>query len=50
MRLFSSPYSTRRLQVFCMALVVSVVLLSPLGQARGKKRPVEHPTFYRTIG
>src|SRR3954471_9821347 len=34
-----------------MALVVSVMLASfqLLAQAQGKERPVEHPTFYRTI-
>jgi len=39
---------------FCRAtqiLVVSVMLASfqLLAQAQGKERPVEHPTFYRTI-
>src|ERR1700730_16506615 len=50
MRLFSSRHSTRRLQVFCTALVVSVMLPSPqlLAQAQGKQSPVEHPTLYRT--
>src|SRR6266404_1967245 len=50
MRLFSSPYWTRCLQVSCMALVASVVLASfqLLAQALGKGRPMEHPTFYRT--
>jgi pimeloyl-ACP methyl ester carboxylesterase len=51
MHLFSSPHSSRRLQVACMALVVSVMLPSPqlLAQTQGKGSPVEHPTFYRTI-
>src|SRR6266446_2876795 len=51
MRLFSSPYWTRCLQVSCMALVASVVLASfqLQAQALGKGRPMEHPTFYRTI-
>src|SRR5712691_6535553 len=51
MRLFSSPRWTRCLQVSCIALVASVVLASfqlP-AQAPGKGRPMEHPTFYRTI-
>jgi pimeloyl-ACP methyl ester carboxylesterase len=44
MHLFNSPVS-------CTALVASVVLASfPLpAQAQGKERPVEHPSFYRTI-
>jgi pimeloyl-ACP methyl ester carboxylesterase len=52
MHLFSSPHSSRPLQLFCMALVVSVMLPSfqlP-AQAQGKNNPVGHPTFYRTIG
>jgi hypothetical protein len=51
MRLFSSRHSSRRLQAFCTALVVSVMLPSPqlLAQAQGKESPMEHPTFYRTI-
>src|SRR6266852_6238915 len=50
MRLFSSPHWTRCLQVFRMALVVSVMLASfqLLAQVQGKERPVEHSTFYRT--
>jgi hypothetical protein len=34
-----------------MVLVVSVMLASfpLLAYAQGKERPVEHPTFYRTI-
>jgi hypothetical protein len=51
MRLFSLPRSTRCWQVSCMALVVCVMLPSRqlLAQAQGKKSPMEHPTFYRTI-
>src|ERR1700694_3264350 len=51
MRLFISPRWTRCLQVSRMALLVSGMLLSfpLLAQAQGKERPVEHPTFYRTI-
>src|SRR3989454_931394 len=39
------------MQVSRMALVVSAMLASfqLLGQTQGKERPVEHPTFYRTI-
>jgi pimeloyl-ACP methyl ester carboxylesterase len=51
MRLFNSPRRTRRSQFSCVALVVSVLLASfqlP-AQAQGKERPMEHPTFYRTI-
>ena len=51
MHLFSLPPWTRCLRVCRMALVVSVMLVSfqLLAQAKGKERPVEHPTFYRTI-
>src|SRR6266436_2022722 len=51
MRLSRSPHSTRSLLVFCMALVLSVMLASSqlLAQDQGKKSPVGHPTFYRTI-
>src|SRR5271169_1291283 len=51
MSLFSSPSWTRCLQVLRMVLVVSTMLASVqlLAQAKGKERPVEHPTFYRTI-
>jgi hypothetical protein len=49
MHLFSSPHSSRRLQVACMALVVSAILPSPQLPAQGKGSPVEHPSFYRTI-
>jgi hypothetical protein len=38
-----------RLQVTCMALVVSAMLPSPQLPAQGKGSPVEHPSFYRTI-
>jgi hypothetical protein len=51
MRLFSSPRWTRCSQVSRMALVVSMMLASfqLLAQAQGEERPVEHPTFHRTI-
>src|SRR5947209_1747346 len=51
MRLFPLPRWTRCLQVSCMALIVSLTLTSfqLLAQARGRERPVAHPTFYRTI-
>ena len=39
----------RCLQVSRMALVVSVMLASFQLLAQGKDRPMEHPTFYRTI-
>jgi|SRR5215467_14397742 len=50
MRLFSSSHPSRCLQVCCVALVVSVMLLSPqlAAQAQGKGSPVQHPTLYRT--
>src|SRR4029077_17204765 len=39
------------MQVFRMALAVSAMLGSfqLLAHAQGKERPMEHPTFYRTI-
>src|SRR6202795_1697261 len=51
MRLFSSPRRNQRVQVSRRALVISVMLASfpLLAQAQGKERPMEHPTFYRTI-
>src|SRR6266498_2434423 len=51
MRIFSSPRGTRGLQVSLMTLAVSVMLalLQFLAQAKGKERPVERQTFYRTI-
>jgi pimeloyl-ACP methyl ester carboxylesterase len=51
MHLFSSPHSSRSLQLLCMALAVSVMLpsLQLPAQAQGKNSPVGHPTFYRTI-
>jgi pimeloyl-ACP methyl ester carboxylesterase len=51
MRLFSSSHPSRCLQVCRMALVISVMLASSQwsAQAQRKERPVEHPTFYRTI-
>src|SRR6266536_2783632 len=50
MRIFSSPRGTRGLQVSLMTLAVSVMLalLQFLAQAKGKERPVERQTFYRT--
>src|SRR4029077_8425415 len=51
MRLVTSPHWTRCLQVSFTILLVSV-LLAPfqlLAQTKGKERPMEHPTFYRTI-
>src|SRR5882762_2438391 len=49
--LFNSPRWTRCLQISRTALVFSVMLVSfqLLAQAQRKERPVEHPTFYRTI-
>jgi len=51
MRLFNSRDSTPRLQVFCIAWAVSVMLTSLQlpAQAQGKNDSVEHPTFHRTI-
>jgi hypothetical protein len=50
MRLFSSPRWIRSLQISRMALVVSVMLASfQLAQAQVKERPMQHPTFYRTM-
>ena len=50
MRLFSSPYWTRCVQVSCMALVSAMLAsFQLLAQGQGKERPVEHPTLYRTI-
>jgi pimeloyl-ACP methyl ester carboxylesterase len=50
MHLFSSPHSSRRLPIACMALVVCVMLPSSqlLAQTQGKGNAVQHPTFYRT--
>src|SRR5258705_11839354 len=50
-RLFNSSCWARCLQISCMALVVAVMLASfqLLVQAQRKERPMEHPTFYRTI-
>jgi len=45
---FSSPRQTQCLQVFRMALAISVMLASFQLLAQGKERPMEHPTFYRT--
>src|SRR4029453_15176159 len=39
----------RWLQVFRMVLAVSVMPASFPCLAQGKERPVQHPTFYRTI-
>jgi pimeloyl-ACP methyl ester carboxylesterase len=51
MRLVSSSSWTRCLQISRMAVAVAVMFASwqTLAQAQGKERPVEHPTFYRTI-
>jgi pimeloyl-ACP methyl ester carboxylesterase len=51
MRLLNSSGWNRRVQIFCMALVVSAMLASfqLRAQAQEKERPMEHPTFYRTI-
>src|SRR5256886_682231 len=49
MRLFSSPRWTRCRQFSRMALTVAVMLAPFPLPAQGKERPVEHPTFYRTI-
>src|SRR5260370_31845689 len=43
------PHSLHFSPVSCMALVVSVMLASLQLLAQGKERPMEHPTFYRTI-
>src|SRR5260370_38588095 len=43
------PHSLHFSPVSCMALVVSVMLASFQLLAQGKERPMEHPTFYRTI-
>jgi pimeloyl-ACP methyl ester carboxylesterase len=50
MRFFCSPRSTRCLKISAIALAVSLMLAAfqLLAQAQGKKRPMEHPTFYRT--
>src|SRR5438874_12537595 len=37
------------MQVSRMALLVSAMLASFQSLAQGKERPMEHPTFYRTI-
>jgi pimeloyl-ACP methyl ester carboxylesterase len=51
MRHFSSPRWNRCCEVSHKALVFSVMLASfpLLAQAQERERPVEHPTFYRTI-
>src|SRR5271169_492351 len=51
MRLFTLSRWPRSLQVFCMAMVISVMLASfqLLAQTHGKERSMQHPTFYRTI-
>ena len=53
MHLFTSPSWDLCLRVSCVALVVSVSVTLASFQvpapAQGKERPVEHPTFYRTI-
>jgi hypothetical protein len=37
------------MQISRIALVVSAMLASFQSLAQGKERPMEHPTFYRTI-
>ena len=55
MRPFSSSCWNQCWQASRVALVVSVMLTSfqllaqPQGKAQRKERPMEHPTFYRTI-
>jgi hypothetical protein len=52
MRLFTLPRWTQCLQIFrVVAMAISVMLASfkLLAQAQGTERPMEHPTFYRTI-
>jgi pimeloyl-ACP methyl ester carboxylesterase len=51
MRLLKLPRCTGNLQVFYTALAVFMMLASfqLLAQANEKERPMEHPTFYRTI-
>src|ERR1700722_10750361 len=51
MPLFTSVRSIQSLPASCVKLVVSAMLASfqLLAQTQGKERPVEYPTFYRTI-
>jgi dipeptidyl aminopeptidase/acylaminoacyl peptidase len=51
MRLFTSAHWIQSLPASRMKLVVSVMLASfqLLAQTQGKERPVEYPTFYRSI-
>jgi pimeloyl-ACP methyl ester carboxylesterase len=52
MRLFTLQRWTQRLQVSCVAtMAISVMLASSqlLAHALEKERPMEHPTFYRTV-
>src|SRR6202048_736007 len=51
MRLFTLPRWTQYLQVSCVVMAISLMLASFqfLPQAHGRDRPMEHPTFYRTI-
>src|SRR3981081_3675799 len=52
MRFFTSLRWTQCLRVSCavvMAISVMPASLQLLAQAQGKERPMEHPTFYRTI-
>jgi len=50
MRRPSLPLSTKWSQVFCVALLLSVMLRSNQlpARAQGKEAAMEHPTFYRT--
>jgi len=52
MRPFTFPRWTQCLHVSCAIAMTISVMFAPfqlLAQARGKERPVEHPTLYRTI-
>ena len=51
MRLFSSPRWRCCSRVSCVALVLAVMPASfpGLAETQQKERPMEHPTFYRTI-
>src|SRR5580704_2387919 len=51
MRRFSSPRWSCCLRVCCGALVLAVMPASfpLLAEAQAQERPMEHPTFYRTI-
>ena len=52
MRFFTSLRWTQCLRISCavvMAISVMPASVQLLAQAQGKERPMEHPTFYRTI-